>query len=115
MAVKDIKKEELRELIKAGKAEIIDVREPSEYEIIHIKNSKLIPMKELLSRVDEIDWEKEVVFICRSGARSKMIANIISSMDKNINNLQYGIFDCFSDKNGKNLKINQEQVNNYFS
>jgi rhodanese-related sulfurtransferase len=72
-------------------------------------------MKELLSRVDEIDWEKEVVFICRSGARSRMIANIISSMDKNVNNLQYGIFDCFSDKQGKNLKINQEQINNYFS
>lgn len=114
MAIKNIKKEELRELIRAGKAEIIDVREPEEYEIIHIRGSKLIPINSLLVRLDEINWDKKVVFVCRSGARSKMIANIISSTGKDIDNLEYGLFECFSDGKGENLEVNQEQVDEYF-
>lgn len=114
MALKNIKKEELRKLIKAGKAEIIDVREPEEYNIIHIKGSKLIPINDLFTRLDEINWGREVVFVCRSGARSKMIAKIIAGSGKEISNLEYGLFECFADGKGESLEINQELINNYF-
>lgn len=89
------------------KLEIIDVREPYEYEEMHIKGSKLIPMGELFGRMDEIDWAKEVVFICRSGSRSKMMASLaesrraslIGAQGKDIKNLRYGILEC--QENGK--------------
>ena len=117
MTVKDISADELRELIKnyRDEIEIIDVREPSENKIIRIKGSKLIPLRELRSRIDEIDWNKEVVFLCRSGARSRMIADILSQTGKNVTNLRAGIYECYADGKGDNLEIpNEELVEEYF-
>lgn len=116
MVVKNINADELRNLIKNhhDKIEIIDVREPSEHEIIKIKGSKLIPMNELQFRINEIDWNKEVIFLCRSGARSGMIANILSQMGKDVSNLQAGIYECFADGKGENLEIDEEMIDKYF-
>ena len=66
----NINARQLRNLLEnePEKVEIIDVREPEEYESVHIKGSKLIPMNELVRRIKEINWNKEVVFVCRSGS-----------------------------------------------
>ncbi len=72
--------------------EIIDVREQEEADIVRVKNSKLIPMGEVMNRVDEIDWNKKVIFICRSGARSGYIAQMIEQIGKEVINLEGGIF-----------------------
>jgi sulfur-carrier protein adenylyltransferase/sulfurtransferase len=62
---------ELKERIDRGEAPaIIDVREPQEYKICRIAGAVLIPMRELPSRVDELDRTAEVVVHCRSGMRS---------------------------------------------
>lgn len=116
MAVKNINASELRDLIKNhfNEIEIVDVREPSEHEIIRIKNSKLIPMNELQNRLNEIDWGKEVIFLCRSGARSGMIVNMISQIGKDVTNLQAGIYECFADGKGENLEINEYMIDRYF-
>ena len=114
MAVKNIKKEEFRELIKTGNAEIIDVREKQEYDIVHVKNSKLIPMGELSSRINEIDWEKQVIFLCRTGARSRMMADAIITTGRDINNLEDGIADCFYNEGEENLIIDKNNINKYF-
>lgn len=57
-------------LVDSSLLELIDVREPSEFQEIHVIGSKLIPMGEIERRFKEIDWSKEVIFICRSGGRS---------------------------------------------
>jgi adenylyltransferase/sulfurtransferase len=49
---------------------ILDVREPFEYEIAHLENSKLIPLDELPDRISEIDQNAEIVAHCHSGMRS---------------------------------------------
>ena len=46
--------------------EIIDVRTPFEFKQARIKNSKLIPLDKVFENLDQIDWNKEVVFVCRS-------------------------------------------------
>lgn len=106
MSVIDIQAKDLREMLRNNqdKMEVIDVREDYEYEELHIKGSKLIPMGELAQRINEIDWTKEVVFICRSGARSKMMANMLSAEGKDIKNLKYGIFECQADGKGEFLE-----------
>ena len=106
MPVIDIQAKELREMLRnnRGNVEVIDVREKDEYKELHIKGSKLIPMGEILQRINEIDWTKEVVFICRSGARSKMMANIMSAEGKEIKNLRYGIFECQENGGGEFLE-----------
>lgn len=104
----------MRELIKSGKdkLEIIDVREPEEYKAIRIKGSKLIPLNELPDRMGEIDWDKEVVFICRSGSRSNMAASLFAG-SKDIKNLQYGIYEYYKD-GGENLEIDSGLIKGYF-
>ncbi|MDQ2825244.1 MAG: molybdopterin-synthase adenylyltransferase MoeB [Verrucomicrobiota bacterium] len=49
---------------------IVDVREPFEYEIAHIENSKLIPLSDLPDHLDELDRAKEIVTLCHTGTRS---------------------------------------------
>jgi len=71
--------------------EIIDVREVYEFNQLRIKGSKLISMWHLWNKLDEINWDKEVIFICRSWARSWYITNILNSKWYNSKNLAWGI------------------------
>ena len=50
--------------------QIIDVREPNEFEIGRIPNSKLIPLGQVVNRKDEIDEGRETVVHCKMGGRS---------------------------------------------
>ncbi|MBO8164016.1 MAG: rhodanese-like domain-containing protein [Brevibacillus sp.] len=69
--VKEISPEELQERIRRGdKLQIIDVREPDEWEQGHIPQAKLIPLATLPVRLDELDRDTPIVMVCRSGARS---------------------------------------------
>ncbi len=62
---------ELKSRMDAGSAPvIIDVREPNEFQICRIPGAVLIPMRELPSRVGELDRDSEIVLQCRSGSRS---------------------------------------------
>ncbi len=65
--------EELKDMIDSGKDfELIDVREPNEYEIVSIPGAKLIPKDEILSgrALSELPQNKPIVLHCKSGARS---------------------------------------------
>jgi adenylyltransferase/sulfurtransferase len=57
-------------LDKGDDIQIIDVREPHEYEIGQIPNSRLIPLGQVLNRMNEIDAERETVVHCKMGGRS---------------------------------------------
>jgi glyoxylase-like metal-dependent hydrolase (beta-lactamase superfamily II)/rhodanese-related sulfurtransferase len=56
----------------AASIQLIDVREPAEFTntLGHIAQARLLPLGQLGSRLAEIDAERPVVCICRSGARS---------------------------------------------
>lgn len=62
---------ELKERLEHGAdIQIIDVREPHEYEIARIPQTKLIPLGQVVGRITEIDPERETVVHCKGGARS---------------------------------------------
>ena len=96
MGVENIGAEDLRRLLRERPEdiEVIDVRDPHEYERAHIKGSKLIPVKEIPRRVGEINWDKEVVFVCRSGRRSRLTAELAAAAGVPVKNLQFGILEC---------------------
>jgi adenylyltransferase/sulfurtransferase len=50
---------------------LLDVRNPYEVDIANIEGTdKLIPVHELMNRVNELDSARDIVIYCRSGARS---------------------------------------------
>jgi molybdopterin/thiamine biosynthesis adenylyltransferase/rhodanese-related sulfurtransferase len=64
---------ELKAMIDAGEAiDIIDVREPAEYEIVSIPGSRLVPKGEFLngSALSTLPDNKKIVLHCKSGVRS---------------------------------------------
>jgi sulfur-carrier protein adenylyltransferase/sulfurtransferase len=68
---------ELKRRIDAGEQmQLIDVREPYEFQIAQI-GGKLIPQNDVPQRLAEIDRDREVVVHCRSGARSQRIAEFL--------------------------------------
>jgi molybdopterin/thiamine biosynthesis adenylyltransferase/rhodanese-related sulfurtransferase len=64
---------ELKELLDSDKPiELIDVREPAEYEIVSIPGSKLIPKDGILRGevLADLPQDKQLVLYCKSGVRS---------------------------------------------
>jgi adenylyltransferase/sulfurtransferase len=59
-----------RRLDNKDKLQIIDVREPHEYAIVKLPNTKLIPLGQIVKRKAEIEPEVDAVFICKVGRRS---------------------------------------------
>ena len=53
---------------------ILDVREEAEFAFGHIEGAKSIPMGELEERLSELDKDREIYVICRTGARSDLAA-----------------------------------------
>jgi rhodanese-related sulfurtransferase len=50
--------------------QIIDVREPNEYAFARIPNSIHIPLAQVVTRMSEIDPQRETVVHCKTGGRS---------------------------------------------
>jgi len=73
--------------------QIIDVREPHEYEIGQIPNSKLIPLGQVLNRMNEIDPDRETVVHCKMGGRSAKAIDALqrSGFPGKLANLKGGI------------------------
>jgi molybdopterin/thiamine biosynthesis adenylyltransferase/rhodanese-related sulfurtransferase len=64
---------ELKDWLDAGKSiELVDVREPNEYEIVAIPGSKLIPKGDILngSALADLPQDRQLVLYCKSGVRS---------------------------------------------
>jgi len=74
--IEQIEYPELQEIVNRKEKEpiLIDVRELEEYENGHIPSIPLIPMNSIPTVLEELDKEKEYVFVCRSGNRSHHVA-----------------------------------------
>lgn len=71
---------------------LIDVREPFEHEIAKIDGSRLIPLGELESRLDELPRAGMLVLHCHSGTRSEHATRLLREAGfENATNLEGGI------------------------
>jgi len=71
---------------------LLDVREEHEYNHARIENSVLIPLNQVPNRLQEIDFNKDVVVICHHGIRSMQAANFLNQVGfRNVSNLVGGI------------------------
>lgn len=76
---KQVKVSEVRGLVESG-AKIIDVREPDEFELGHIKGALNIPMSEFRQRLDEFPKDEPVYVHCRSAQRSYNVARALGQL-----------------------------------
>jgi glyoxylase-like metal-dependent hydrolase (beta-lactamase superfamily II)/rhodanese-related sulfurtransferase len=77
---------------------LLDVREPDEYrgDLGHIPGSILIPLRQLASRVSELNCHKnkQIVAICRAGVRSTTAAAMLTGLGfESVSNLEGGMLD----------------------
>jgi adenylyltransferase/sulfurtransferase len=72
--------------------QLVDVREPMEYEIANINGAKLIPLGELPDRMSELNRERLTIVHCHSGQRSAQAVRIMREAGfTNVFNLDGGI------------------------
>ena len=71
--------------------QLIDVREPDEWEAGRIEGARHIPLAEIGARLDEIDPNRPVVAVCRSGGRSGKLVEALRVRGYEADNLAGGM------------------------
>ena len=84
---------ELKRRLDAGEdLQIVDVREPNEYQINRIPGTTLIPLGELPRRYQELDLDREIVLHCKMGGRSAKAQDFLRTVGvTNTKNLKGGV------------------------
>lgn len=79
--VPEITPQELWQSLRNGKTPplIIDVREPREFKQGHIPRARLKPLPALLTKVEALPANTPIIFVCRSGRRSRRAAQMLQS------------------------------------
>lgn len=92
--MQEITATELKKRLDSGEdIQIIDVRQPDEFAFAKIEGTKLIPLGEVVSRMNEIDDSKETVVHCKMGGRSARAIEALQNagFKGNLINLRGGI------------------------
>ena len=59
---------------KVEEVSLIDVRRPDEFEVARVPGARLIPLGDLVERIDEVPTDGTVYVICATGVRSAKAA-----------------------------------------
>lgn len=71
---------------------LLDVREPYEYQISHIKEATLLPMNQIAEGLETLPRDKNIVVMCHHGARSKAVIDYLKQEGfRTLFNLEGGI------------------------
>lgn len=82
----DITAEQLLALLDNGGADrtqIIDVREPYEWDYYHLDQSTLIPMNDIPVRLPDISRDKPLYIVCAHGVRSEAVCRFLREQGYN--------------------------------
>lgn len=128
--VKELFPWDLTERLENEKILIVDIREPYEYEAMHIQDSLNVP-RGILETACEYDFEetvpelveardKEVVLVCRSGNRSIFAADVLQKMGyQHVYSLQTGLrgWNEFEQPlvDNDNYSVSLDDADDYFS
>ncbi|WP_309571043.1 rhodanese-like domain-containing protein [Deinococcus sp.] len=67
--MEEVTPQEGQRRVQAG-ALLVDVREQNEFDDVHADGALLVPLSEFETRYAELPTDRELVMVCRSGARS---------------------------------------------
>ena len=92
--MQEITATELKNRMEEGEdIQLIDVRQPDEHAFASIEGAKLIPLGDIVKKMNEIDPRRETVIHCKAGGRSaKAIAALKNAgFTGELKNLKGGI------------------------
>jgi sulfur-carrier protein adenylyltransferase/sulfurtransferase len=92
--IEEVSATDLKQLMDSGAdVQLIDVRQPDEYAFAKIEGAKLIPLGELMSRMSEIDPNRDTIMQCKSGVRSARAVEFLqqAGFTGKLRNLRGGI------------------------
>ena len=130
-SVEEIFPWDLSDALEQGKqAVIVDVREPYEFDAMHIKGSINVP-RGILETACEYDYEetvpelveardKEVILVCRSGNRSVLAAYVMQQMGyQDVKSLKTGLRGWNDDEqplvDNNDIPVEFENADVYFA
>jgi rhodanese-related sulfurtransferase len=71
---------------------IVDVREPNEYAQLRAKGAVLLPLGRLNNRVKDLPRDRELLLMCRTGARSANATKFLQAQGfENVTNVNGGM------------------------
>lgn len=76
-----------------GALVILDCREDAEHEAQRVPGTVLLPMSELMDRIDEVPGDAPLAVLCRSGNRSGQVADYLNAQGEwgEVANIEGGI------------------------
>ncbi|MCU0397238.1 MAG: rhodanese-like domain-containing protein, partial [Cyclobacteriaceae bacterium] len=97
--VKEVTVHEFKQMIESQHDyQLIDVREPYEYEIVNL-GGELIPLNTIENSLEKLRSDKRVIVLCRSGVRS---VRAIETLEK-----KYGFSNLYNLKGGVLAWVNE--------
>ena len=97
-SVPQVDAKSVQEHFERGEVDLLDVREPQEWELGHIEGAKWIPMGDLNARWRELDPPRKLVVVCFSGSRSQYVASMLRQVGYDAANLEGGMLAWQSEK-----------------
>jgi len=74
-----------------GELQLIDVREAGEVAEARVKGARHMPLGRLSTRLGELDRDRPVAFLCRSGSRSAIAARAATKAGLDAANVKGGV------------------------
>jgi len=92
-AVREIQPSQLAQRLEGGEElEIIDVREPYEWQLGHIPGARLVPLDRIAAEIPRLDKRRETILYCKVGVRSMYAAQQLANAGvSEVRNLAGGI------------------------
>jgi rhodanese-related sulfurtransferase len=83
--------ERVVEMLEEGGVQLIDVRESSEWDAGHVRGARHVEFVQVSAHADTVDKDQPVVFQCRGGSRSGMVAAAFRESGWDAYNMQGGL------------------------
>lgn len=87
----ELSAEQVAELLREGRVQLIDVREDYEHEAGRIAGDRHIVMDKLAEEAKSLDGDVPIVFYCRTGSRSAVATQAFRAAGMQAHNLDGGI------------------------
>jgi len=87
----EISPQAARELHESGAIQLVDVREPHEWEAGRIAGARHVPVAELSEQAGSLERDRPVVFYCLSGGRSGLATQAFRASGFDAHNMTGGI------------------------